>query len=139
MRVPGRALAPQSGRYVLQLTEELWETAYLDQVKLLVVDHPDSVDVYVDEGFVPPAPGPAALRLYSVAHPRPPVAATDEHGTDLLPALRARDDRYVAPLHDLVLDFGDLGDRKSTRLNSSHLVISYAVFCLKKKKKTEQA
>src|SRR3989454_7006047 len=31
------------------------------------------------------------------------------------------------------------GDRKSTRLNSSHLVISYAVFCLKKKKKTTQA
>src|SRR5256885_5513171 len=29
-------------------------------------------------------------------------------------------------------------DRKSTRLNSSHLVISYAVFCLKKKKKTIQ-
>src|SRR2546426_1162757 len=29
----------------------------------------------------------------------------------------------------------DLQDRKSTRLNSSHLVISYAVFCLKKKKK----
>src|SRR3989454_4951833 len=29
-------------------------------------------------------------------------------------------------------------DRKSTRLNSSHLVISYAVFCLKKKKKTRQ-
>src|SRR5205807_3461917 len=28
-----------------------------------------------------------------------------------------------------------VGDRKSTRLNSSHLVISYAVFCLKKKKK----
>src|SRR5438045_9294423 len=28
-----------------------------------------------------------------------------------------------------------LGDRKSTRLNSSHLGISYAVFCLKKKKK----
>src|SRR2546426_7149245 len=28
-------------------------------------------------------------------------------------------------------------DRKSTRLNSSHLVISYAVFCLKKKKKTK--
>src|SRR5438034_6765597 len=29
-------------------------------------------------------------------------------------------------------------DRKSTRLNSSHTVISYAVFCLKKKKKKEQ-
>src|SRR5256885_13318955 len=33
-----------------------------------------------------------------------------------------------------VLEVGE--DRKSTRLNSSHLVISYAVFCLKKKKKT---
>src|SRR2546426_3732204 len=29
-------------------------------------------------------------------------------------------------------------DRKSTRLNSSHLVISYAVFCLKKKKQKQQ-
>src|SRR2546426_9827935 len=29
-------------------------------------------------------------------------------------------------------------DRKSTRLNSSHLVISYAVFCLKKKKKNKR-
>src|SRR5260221_9440706 len=29
---------------------------------------------------------------------------------------------------------GDMTDRKSTRLNSSHTVISYAVFCLKKKK-----
>src|SRR5256885_5444957 len=32
-------------------------------------------------------------------------------------------------------DLAPQGDRKSTRLNSSHLVISYAVFCLKKKKK----
>src|SRR5256885_9781401 len=32
----------------------------------------------------------------------------------------------------------DVTDRKSTRLNSSHLVISYAVFCLKKKKKKQQ-
>src|SRR5207253_10351886 len=31
----------------------------------------------------------------------------------------------------------DWSDRKSTRLNSSHVAISYAVFCLKKKKKTE--
>src|SRR5256885_12877163 len=31
-------------------------------------------------------------------------------------------------------DTGGVQDRKSTRLNSSHLVISYAVFCLKKKK-----
>src|SRR5947209_19985246 len=36
-----------------------------------------------------------------------------------------------------VTPYGD-GDRKSTRLNSSHANISYAVFCLKKKKKTKQ-
>src|SRR6266702_7443555 len=30
------------------------------------------------------------------------------------------------------------GDRKSTRLNSSHVAISYAVFCLKKKKKNQR-
>src|SRR3989454_6181391 len=35
----------------------------------------------------------------------------------------------------LACALGAFRDRKSTRLNSSHLVISYAVFCLKKKKK----
>src|SRR5690349_22800590 len=35
------------------------------------------------------------------------------------------------------LDWGWSEDRKSTRLNSSHVEISYAVFCLKKKKKKE--
>src|SRR5437588_5776214 len=34
--------------------------------------------------------------------------------------------------------FGPLADRKSTRLNSSHTVISYAVFCLKKKNDPER-
>src|SRR5947207_5419435 len=38
----------------------------------------------------------------------------------------------VASVEQLVLTFSE--DRKSTRLNSSHTVISYAVFCLKKKK-----
>src|SRR3989442_4998584 len=37
------------------------------------------------------------------------------------------------------LDLPDAGDRKSTRLNSSHVRISYAVFCLKKKKKTRNS
>src|SRR3989454_5707668 len=42
-------------------------------------------------------------------------------------------------VHNLLADGGEVYmpiDRKSTRLNSSHLVISYAVFCLKKKNKT---
>src|SRR5207249_5140695 len=40
--------------------------------------------------------------------------------------------------HTLVADFLP-GDRKSTRLNSSHVSISYAVFCLKKKKKKKKS
>src|SRR2546426_9014196 len=42
----------------------------------------------------------------------------------------------TAGLARALLDLRERVDRKSTRLNSSHLVISYAVFCLKKKKKT---
>src|SRR5256885_5538060 len=43
----------------------------------------------------------------------------------------AREQREAEP--DSSRGDGRAGDRKSTRLNSSHLVISYAVFCLKKK------
>src|SRR5690606_41826328 len=42
--------------------------------------------------------------------------------------------RGVQPRHGRL---GQPGDRKSTRLNSSHVKISYAVFCLKKKKKKQ--
>src|SRR5262245_63662525 len=46
-------------------------------------------------------------------------------------------ERLLADPPDLVFNLAEgqgVGDRKSTRLNSSHLGISYAVFCLKKKK-----
>src|SRR5690625_6196075 len=46
---------------------------------------------------------------------------------------------YDIPLQEKVatlLTDNSVGDRKSTRLNSSHVAISYAVFCLKKKNKT---
>src|SRR3989454_4146625 len=53
------------------------------------------------------------------------------HGVPLVGGLaKLRRKSGAVPLSEL-----NAGDRKSTRLNSSHLVISYAVFCLKKKKK----
>src|SRR5438045_6090190 len=61
-------------------------------------------------------------------------AAEDDRGA---PAGAEIDQGDRAPDHegrDAVARAGELGDRKSTRLNSSHLGISYAVFCLKKKK-----
>src|SRR2546426_7101069 len=44
----------------------------------------------------------------------------------------------VQRLSAIAQDQPAVSDRKSTRLNSSHLVISYAVFCLKKKKKNKK-
>src|SRR5690554_3549181 len=48
--------------------------------------------------------------------------------------LRIDDGHIQQRTHLLAQRGGDKGDRKSTRLNSSHVRISYAVFCLKKKK-----
>src|SRR2546422_5530557 len=62
-----------------------------------------------------------------VSAPLPPVRV--ERALGLLPELEA-----VAPLRALLVSISR-PDRKSTRLNSSHGYISYAVFCLKKKKK----
>src|SRR5437660_4344367 len=44
---------------------------------------------------------------------------------------------YIVPLDAHYPPAGQPPDRKSTRLNSSHVAISYAVFCLKKKKETK--
>jgi tetratricopeptide (TPR) repeat protein len=125
IRIPGNALRPKDGTYSIQVTGELWETGYLDELKLLLVDHPDSVQILLDERFVPP--GDATLRIYQVTEPRSPVAATDEHGRDLLSLLLERDDRYVSQfrlgrfqgvteMHDLVLDLGELDPRDDVTL-----------------------
>src|SRR5256885_2348674 len=44
--------------------------------------------------------------------------------------------RYLALAREIPIPIFSVADRKSTRLNSSHLVISYAVFCLKQKHKS---
>jgi Flp pilus assembly protein TadD len=125
IRIPGEALQPRNGRYVLQVTEELWETAYLDQLRLLAVDHPDSVDVFVDERFPPLAPG--RLHLYEVAQRRLPLSAIDGNGTDVIDELREHDYRYVSTLtpdqyqgltepHDLTLGLDDRAGEPGTLL-----------------------
>ena len=127
-RIPGDRLKPADGRYRMQLTEELWEVAYVDQLELLAVDHPDSVDVFVDESFVPPgSPAAGQLAIHQVPRKYLPISASDERGRDLLPQLRAKDDDYVGGLtpgkyqgvtqtHDLILDFGSLPDAREVRL-----------------------
>ena len=46
-----------------------------------------------------------------------------------------KENRFLDNKYTATVTYDFKGDRKSTRLNSSHTVISYAVFCLKKKKK----
>lgn len=118
LKIPRDALAEDSGRYRIQLTEELWETSFTDEIRLVLVDHPDSVDVVTDERFVPPGP-PVRLELYHPHRIRPPRSASDDRGADLLPALIQADDRFVSNLsreryqgvvqpHDLIIDPGEV-------------------------------
>src|SRR5256885_11706635 len=62
-------------------------------------------------------------------------AAVDRHTESDREAADALE-RSAVPRFPVLVYESDRRDRKSTRLNSSHLVISYAVFCLKKKKKS---
>src|SRR5256885_4934029 len=63
-------------------------------------------------------------------------AAASRHGRTLLRQLQPRDPggASATAISASVTPGSPTRDRKSTRLNSSHLVISYAVFCLKKKR-----
>src|SRR5256885_2472138 len=75
----------------------------------------------------------------STLFPSTTLSRSCAHGFERLPFAMFQSQAITQPghipplLHDCVLK----RDRKSTRLNSSHLVISYAVFCLKKKKKKQ--
>ena len=126
LRIPPGALRERDGSYELRITDELWEVFYIDEVDLIAVDHPDSVDIFLDERFVPPGQE-TSLRLHQTAHRRRPLSATDHLGRDALPALSALDDIYVgdfeplryqgmSELHDLVLDLGDFDPGQPVRL-----------------------
>ncbi len=116
LKVPGEMLVPDNGKYSLQVTSELWETIYLDQLELVAVDHPDSVDVYVPEQFSPP-PFPGN-KIYQVTRKHLPVTATDAHGNNVLDYIEKKDDVYlsdfkpgkyqgITEMTELVLDPGD--------------------------------
>src|SRR6266850_6375316 len=73
----------------------------------------------------------ATTEIYTLSlHDALPISSRPRRATSGLP--QSTD---IARLARLVR----FGDRKSTRLNSSHLVISYAVFCLKKKELADSA
>ncbi len=95
--------------------EPLEEAVYLDQVRLLAVDHPANVDVYPNEYFASNPPYPQ-FKVVVSKEAQPPAGAWDDHGHNLLPDLLAH--RYAgdfgltqflgfAKPHTLTLDLGD--------------------------------
>jgi len=95
--------------------EPLEEAVYLDQVRLLAVDHPSNADVYPNEYFASNPPYPE-FKVVVSRDAKPPAGAWDEHGHDVLPELLAH--RYsgdfaltqfqgFAKPHSLTLDLGE--------------------------------
>jgi len=114
VQIPGEAMQSADGRYEIRITEELREVSYLDQVKLIAVDHPASVEIFTNDKFKsPPFP---EFRLFGVERRIYPVRARDDEGHDVLSRLLHRDRSYpdgfrrnyldVAELHNLDVDFG---------------------------------
>lgn len=117
VRVSGTQIQPKDGRYSIQITEELWETAYFDEVKLIAVDHPAGTDIFVNEQYVPPPF--AEFKVYGVKEKLHPKSATDHRGEDVSDALKTFDYHYavehapgpyqgVVEPHAIVLDLGDI-------------------------------
>jgi tetratricopeptide (TPR) repeat protein len=115
IKIDRDSIREKDGKLSFRFMEPLEEAVYLDQVKLLAVDHPADLDVYPDEYFASNPPYPS-FKVVVSHDARPPVAAHDEHGHNVLPDLRAH--RYFgdfaltqfagfAKLHSLELDLGE--------------------------------
>lgn len=116
--VPIPRLVPKDGQYVLQVLESLEETVYVDEAKLIAVDHPEGTEVWPNEMMAMGIPQPP-FELFCFREPIEPVKAVDHRGVDVTEQLRRIDracagsselenDLYgYAKDHAVELDFGD--------------------------------
>lgn len=119
LKIPGELLKPKDGKYSIQVTSELWETIYLDQLQLVAVDHPSNSEIFVPEQFSPP-PFPG-LQIIKISERKLPVSALDGEGNDILSFISKKDDIYlsdfitgkyqgITEMRDIVIDAGDSGN-----------------------------
>src|SRR5579864_6119957 len=105
----------KNGKLSFRFMEPLEEAVYLDQVRLMAVDHPANVDAFPNEYFASNPPYPQ-FKVVVSRDAHPPAGAWDEHGHNVLPDLLAH--RYFgdfeltqfagfAKPHTLTLDLGD--------------------------------
>lgn len=116
--IPDSALRPAGESLWIQVTEELWETAYVDELRLEAVDAPPGVVPLLDEALRPP-PYSTEPALFFARELRPPAAARTEAGRDVTRFLERRDGERVSGLplsryqgltrgHHLELTFADV-------------------------------
>ena len=124
VRIRGDQLKERGGRLELRVTNELEEVLYLDALRLVAVAHPEGTEVYPGEGLGSPLA--STLKLFTTRGARPPAAARDDHGHDVLARVSAMDRQYpddfklhrirgYAEEHGLTLD---LGSREGGRVRS---------------------
>jgi len=114
LKVDGSALQQKNGKLSFRLMEPMEEVVYLDQVKLLAVDHPANMKVFPNEYFASNPPYPA-FKVVASKMPRVPAGVWDDHRHNLLPQLLKH--QYIGAfellpfkgftkLHSLELDLG---------------------------------
>lgn len=92
VRIDG--LQPLQGRFELRITEELWEAAFFDQLRLWVVDHPEALEVASNLRVVP-GQGPQPERVLGARELRPLAAAIDGQGREVGALVAERDEVYA--------------------------------------------
>jgi tetratricopeptide (TPR) repeat protein len=126
LKVSAKSVREKNGFLSFRFMEPMEETVYLDQVRLLAVDHPAAFEVNPNERFVSAPPFPE-FRVIATRDAALPAGAWDDHGHDILPILAKRDRRYVtsfdelpfagfAKLHWIELDLGSWKPDKPLRL-----------------------
>ena len=117
VKIESHQLRARDGRYELRITEPMEETAYIDRLELVAVDHPTGWQVYPDERLVVAGP-PPTREILVVREPVFAERAFDPAGHECSAALRAVDRRYAfepeldrrfigfCVPHTLELDFG---------------------------------
>jgi hypothetical protein len=125
LTVPGDRLRARDGKYLIQMTEELWEATYLDRMELIAVDHPTEFDIFSNEKVGPSEI--AEFKIHTVRDRKLPVAARDKHGRNVLERISRADGAFMKGFdsdprrgltqeHFLELDLGPLSDPQRVTL-----------------------
>ncbi|HEX3121293.1 MAG TPA: FG-GAP-like repeat-containing protein, partial [Candidatus Acidoferrum sp.] len=97
LKVAANSLKPnKNGLLSFRFMEPMEETVYLDQVRLLAIDHPSNYNVFPNERFAnnPPFPEFKVIAT-SASTSHAPAGAWDDKGRDVLPLLAKHDRKYV--------------------------------------------